>query len=102
MHVMMDLYFPPMVERQVNELSDLLQDTNYRKICQRMKKKGFHCSFTCLFYGTPGTGKTETVYQLAKLTRRDVMLVDIPQIRSKWVGESEKNVKGIFDLLFRL
>lgn len=80
----------------MNELKNLLQEKHYKEICQRMKKKGFHSGFTCLFYGTPGTGKTETVYQLAKLTGRDVMVVDIPQVRSMWVGESEKNVKGIF------
>ena len=91
-----ELFFPTSVENQVAELKDLLQEKHYREICQRMKKKGFHSGFTCLFYGTPGTGKTETVYQLAKLTGRDVMVVDIPQVRSMWVGESEKNVKGIF------
>lgn len=91
-----ELFFPSSVENQVNELKDLLQEKHYKEICQRMKKKGFHSGFTCLFYGTPGTGKTETVYQLAKLTGRDVMVVDIPQVRSMWVGESEKNVKGIF------
>lgn len=91
-----ELFFPLSVVRQVKELKELLRESNFRKICQRMKKKGFHSGFTCLFYGTPGTGKTETVYQMAKLTGRDVMLVDIPQIRSMWVGESEKNVKGIF------
>lgn len=91
-----ELFFPSSVESQVNELKDLLQEKHYKEICQRMKKKGFHSGFTCLFYGTPGTGKTETVYQLAKLTGRDVMVVDIPQVRSMWVGESEKNVKGIF------
>lgn len=92
-----ELFFPSNVERQVAELKELLDDKHYKSICQRMRKKGFHSGFTCLFYGTPGTGKTETVYQLAKLTGRDVMLVDIPQVRSMWVGESEKNVKGIFD-----
>lgn len=92
-----ELFFPHAVSLQVAELKQLLDDKNYKSICQRMRKKGFHSGFTCLFYGTPGTGKTETVYQLAKLTGRDVMLVDIPQIRSMWVGESEKNVKGIFD-----
>lgn len=91
------LFFPDVVEKSVDELKELLRDKHYKSICQRMKKKGFHSGLTCLFYGTPGTGKTETVYQLAKLTGRDVMLVDIPQIRSMWVGESEKNVKGIFD-----
>lgn len=90
------LFFPSTVENQVEELKGLLQQKHYKEICQRMKKKGFHSGFTCLFYGTPGTGKTETVYQLAKLTGRDVMVVDIPQVRSMWVGESEKNVQGIF------
>lgn len=90
------LFFPHKVEGQVEELAGLLKESNYKAICRRMKKKGFHNGFACLFYGTPGTGKTETAMQLARLTGRDVMLVDIPSVRSMWVGESEKNVKGIF------
>ena len=91
------LFFPLSVKGQVEELEYILQEKNYWDVCKRMKEKGFHSGFACLFYGSPGTGKTETVYQLAKSTGRDVMLVDIPEIRSKWVGESEKNVKGIFE-----
>lgn len=45
----------------------------------------------------PGTGKTETVYQLARQTGRAIMMVDVPSIRSKWVGETEKNIKAVFD-----
>ena len=41
--------------------------------------------------------KPEEVYQLARMTRRDVMMVDLSQVRSKWFGESEKKVKQIFD-----
>ena len=52
--------------------------------------------FTCLFYGAPGTGKTETVYQLARESGRDVLQIDISKLRSKWVGESEKTVRSIF------
>jgi SpoVK/Ycf46/Vps4 family AAA+-type ATPase len=37
------------------------------------------------------------VYQLARRTGRQVMVVDVPQIKSKWVGESEKNIKALFD-----
>ena len=62
-----------------------------------MKETGFRCGFTCLFYGEPGTGKTETVLQLAKQTGRDIMQVNISQIKSMWVGESEKNIKQLFD-----
>jgi SpoVK/Ycf46/Vps4 family AAA+-type ATPase len=50
-----------------------------------------------LFYGAHGTGKTETVLQLARQTGRDIMQVNISEIKSMWVGESEKNIKNVFD-----
>jgi len=81
----------------VEELNTFLQPENYKKIQERMKEKGFRNGFACLFYGSPGTGKTETVYQLARHTGRNIMVVDVPQIKSKWVGESEKNIKALFD-----
>lgn len=53
--------------------------------------------FACLFYGAPGTGKTETVYQIARQTGRDILIVNVSEIKSMWVGESEKNIKALFD-----
>jgi SpoVK/Ycf46/Vps4 family AAA+-type ATPase len=53
--------------------------------------------FCCLLSGPPGTGKTETVYQLARETGRDLIMVDISQTKSMWFGESEKRIKSIFD-----
>jgi SpoVK/Ycf46/Vps4 family AAA+-type ATPase len=50
-----------------------------------------------LMYGAPGTGKTETVLQLARQTGRDLMQVNVAEIKSMWVGESEKNIKALFD-----
>jgi SpoVK/Ycf46/Vps4 family AAA+-type ATPase len=52
--------------------------------------------FACLFSGPPGTGKTETVYQIARETGRDIMVVDIAQTKSMWFGESEKIIKEVF------
>ena len=92
------LFFPKDIQRQVEELGSFLQPENYQKIQERMKEKGFRNGFACLFYGSPGTGKTETVYQLAKKTGRNIMVVDVPQLKSMWVGQSEKNVKALFDL----
>ena len=91
------LFFPKDIERQVKELGSFLQPENYQKIQDRMKEKGFRNGFACLFYGGPGTGKTETVYQLARQTGRNIMVVDVPQLKSMWVGQSEKNVKALFD-----
>ena len=91
------LFFPKDIQRQVKELDRFLQPENFQKIQERMKEKGFRNGFACLFYGSPGTGKTETVYQLARKTGRSIMVVDVPRIKSKWVGESEKNIKALFD-----
>ena len=91
------LFFPKDIQRQVEELGSFLQPENYQKIQERLKEKGFRYGFACLFYGSPGTGKTETVYQLARQTGRKIMVVDVPQLKSMWVGQSEKNVKGLFD-----
>ncbi|MBO7143305.1 MAG: AAA family ATPase [Salinivirgaceae bacterium] len=91
------LYFDKVVEEQIADLGRLLDEKHYADICNRMKDKGYRCGFTCLFYGAPGTGKTESVLQLARQTGRDIMQVNISQIKSKWVGDSEKNIKNVFD-----
>lgn len=68
----------------------------------RLRDAGMRPGFCCIFYGAPGTGKTETVYQLARQTGRDIMRVDVDKIKSCWVGESEKNIKSLFDRYRRI
>ena len=92
-----EMFYVEENRRQVSELQSFFEPENYQKIHERMQQTGFRTGFACLFYGGPGTGKTETVYQLARTTGRDVMVVDVPQIKSKWVGDSEKNIKALFD-----
>lgn len=91
------LFYDKKVEAQIGELNGLLDEVHYQSIRSRLQERGFRCGFTCLFYGAPGTGKTETVLQLARSTGRDIMQVNVSEIKSMWVGESEKNIKGIFD-----
>ncbi|MBN2895468.1 MAG: ATP-binding protein [Campylobacterales bacterium] len=59
------------------------------------KKKGLDARI--IFYGHPGTGKTMTAYSLAKSLKRQVLSFDCSKILSMYVGESEKNVRKIFD-----
>ena len=92
-----EMFYPKSMKQQIDELNTFLDEEQFKKIQMRLADKGFRTGFACLFYGAPGTGKTETVYQLARATGRSIMVVDVPQIKSKWVGESEKNIKALFD-----
>ena len=83
--------------KQISQLADLLAEENFKSVNQRLKNKGMRTGFACLFYGAPGTGKTETVYQIARQTGRDIFMVDISQTKSMWFGESEKRIKEIFE-----
>ena len=91
------LFYGEKINEQIAELGKLLEEEQYNQIRSRMKESGFRCGFACLFYGEPGTGKTETVLQLARQTGRDILQVNVSQIKSMWVGESEKNIKQLFD-----
>lgn len=50
-----------------------------------------------IFYGAAGTGKTMTALALAKSLKKQVLSFDCSKILSMYVGESEKNVRKIFD-----
>lgn len=84
-------------QSQITELSSILSEKRFCEVQSRLRAAGMRPGFCCIFYGTPGTGKTETVYQLARQTGRDIMRVDVDKIKSCWVGESEKNIKSLFD-----
>lgn len=92
-----ELFYNPREERSLSQLRSLLEPEQFDSICSRLEEKGLRRGFACLFYGAPGTGKTETVLQLARQTGRDLMQVNVAEIKSMWVGESEKNIKALFD-----
>ena len=92
-----ELFFSDEFKKDVDDLFNLLTEEKFKEIQQRLKKKNQTVGFAGLFYGAPGTGKTELVMQLAKKTGRDVLQVNISEIKSMWVGESEKNIQAVFD-----
>lgn len=53
--------------------------------------------YRCLFYGPPGTGKTMTACLLGKTTGRPVYKIDLSLIVSKYIGETEKNLRNVFE-----
>jgi len=73
-----------------------------KKVLKRLKEWGVRdkksgLDARLIFYGPPGTGKTMTAYSLAKSLKRKVLSFDCSKILSMYVGESEKNVRRIFD-----
>ena len=96
------LFFNSSEQTQIARLTSLLSTDNFPSVQQRLEEEGMRKGFACLFYGAPGTGKTETVLQIARQTGRDIMQVDIAGLRDKWVGESEKNIRDVFTRYRRL
>ncbi len=90
------MFYNPDDQNQIERLTGLLQQDNLAGIQKRLEDEGMRKGFACLFYGAPGTGKTETVLQIARQTGRDILQIDIAGMRDKFVGESEKNIKAVF------
>jgi hypothetical protein len=67
----------------------LIQDWGLGKVL----KPGYRS----LFYGPPGTGKTLSASLLGKTTGLEVYRIDLSQVVSKYIGETEKNMANIFD-----
>ena len=91
-----NMFYNAREENSIRELTSLLMPETYQCITGRLKEVGMRTGFACLFYGEPGTGKTETVNMIAKTTGRDIMMVDISRTKSCWFGESEKKIKEVF------
>ncbi len=79
------------VLRQLDKnVSNLLKDWGVKD-----KKTGVEARI--IFHGPPGTGKTMTALSLAKSLKKQVLSFDCSKILSMYIGESEKNVRKIFD-----
>ena len=60
--------------------------------------KKIKAGYRVLFSGPPGTGKTLTASLLGKTAGMDVYRIDLSMVVSKFIGETEKNLAGVFDM----
>ena len=91
------LFYNAEEKGQIERLSNLLEEDSLQKVFASMKEKGLRTGMICLFYGDPGTGKTETVYQMARSTGRCILEADVAKLRNCYVGETEKNMRALFN-----
>lgn len=90
------LFYSPENQKEIDRLKAALQEEKLKGIQQRLKDDGLPVGVAVLLYGASGTGKTESVMQIAKETGRSIIHVDISEAKSAWFGESEKRIKKIF------
>lgn len=69
-----------------------------KKYLEVKEKEPSKCNqpMSLLFYGRPGTGKSEFVYYLGHILDKEVVLRRCSDIHSMWVGETEKNIAKAF------
>lgn len=85
-----------------NLMRQLDKEVVHRLVEWGIKDKKSGIDARIIFYGAAGTGKTMTAYSLAKSLKRQVLAFDCSKILSMYVGESEKNVRKIFDTFYDL
>ncbi len=50
-----------------------------------------------LFQGSPGTGKTESAKQVARILERELFMVDFDSLIDSKLGQTSKNITSLFD-----
>jgi DNA polymerase III delta prime subunit len=90
-----DLVLNPNTLEQIDEILTWLE---YKEVLMNHwgMSRVLNPGFKTLFYGPPGTGKTLTATLLGKKTGMDVYRVDLSQMVSKYIGETEKNLAKVF------
>ena len=85
-----------------NTLEAIKKIENWLKNRNEFKKAGIIPSelrngFRTIFFGDSGTGKTFTASLLGKNTGHDVYCINLSNVISKYIGETEKNLAKLFD-----
>ena len=93
-----DVVLHPKTRETLNNLVKQVDKEVFKKLKEwgiKDKRKGIDARI--IFYGAAGTGKTMTAVSLAKTLKRPILSFDCSKILSMYIGESEKNVRKIFD-----
>lgn len=84
----------------MTQLRDICKEAEYRDLVPQKWGFGDKLSLgkglNVLFSGSPGTGKTMAAEVIAHHLQLDLYKIDLSQIVSKYIGETEKNLNRIF------
>ena len=93
-----DLVLP---ERELHQLREVALHVNHRATVYSAwgfaAKSSRGLGISALFAGASGTGKTMAAEVLANELRLDLYRIDLSSVVSKYIGETEKNLRRVFD-----
>jgi AAA+ superfamily predicted ATPase len=90
-----DVVLNPFTRVQVNEIGKWLKYHHLFREDSNLRVK-IKPGYRVVFHGPAGTGKTLTAALLGKQFEKDVYRIDLSQVVSKYIGETEKNLENIF------
>ncbi|MBB1487170.1 ATP-binding protein [Oceanospirillum sp. D5] len=91
-----DLVLAPEVMEEIDKIRTWIRSSE--QILNKWQlEKTLKPGYRALFYGPPGTGKTLTATLLGDELGLDVYRIDLSSMISKYIGETEKNLAGLFD-----
>ncbi len=92
-----DIVLPP---DQLAQLQEICNQAKYRHIVYETwgfnRKLSIGKGLNVLFSGPPGTGKTMAAEVIANELQLELYKIDLSQVVSKYIGETEKNLNRIF------
>ncbi len=92
-----DLFYKDDIIDDIDTLTGYLEKESFNEIQNRLTERGMNRGVCIMLYGESGTGKTESVYQIAKKSDRAIYHVDIGKTISQWIGGTTTNLSLIFE-----
>ncbi|MBR3623146.1 MAG: ATP-binding protein [Selenomonadaceae bacterium] len=93
-----DIILPERVREQIMNAADYAK--NSQKVFEECGLKNTHRLSKRIginLYGEPGTGKTMAAHAIANHLKRKIIIVNYADIESKYVGETPKNIRKVFE-----
>ncbi len=90
------LFFNESDKEALQRIERIAGEEEYSRIKKGLIDKHLRVSISAIFYGPSGTGKTEFAMQVARKTKRNIILVDAGKLHGSFWGEDERNFRDLF------
>ena len=90
------LFFNESEGEELKRIERIAGSSEFNRIKKGLDDRHLRVSISSIFHGPSGTGKTEFAMQVARKTKRDIVLVDASKLHGSYWGEDERNYRDLF------